>query len=265
MNISSRLHEDAVAGDLIGWRRNGMQIHLIGGGAPDDDDQDDGDDTGDDDSSDDDTEDLFDQDDGGDDGDDDDGDDDKGEKVTLSKAALTKLITDEANKVADRRINQALEKRDRKTREDKRRSSSRGSGTGRDAGPSPADLREARLVYRDFIGDEIKFVGNEERSYAADLAAALLRDKLAEGADIEDAGQAVARDVATRVVALRKTYQQATIRTLQRTGALAKDFKAGTQPKRGPATRGVTADFKSGADRARALHPDRFPDQQKAN
>jgi hypothetical protein len=263
----------AHAGDVIGHRADGRPIYLIGGGAPDDGDGDDGGDDGGDGGDDD----LIgggggDGDDGGDDGDNgDDGDgDDDDEKLT---PALKALISKEANRIADKRINQALAKRG--NRRAGRRDNADDDGDGDDdkggnggkpkgkqeTGPTSADLREARLVYRDFVRDEIEFIDNDERAFAADLAQGMLRDRLADHEDVEEAGEAVATEVAKRVRTLRANYQKATIAGLKRRGVLPKDWKStdkGGQQKRGPASRGTQAALDEGARRAQQVRPGRF-------
>lgn len=249
-------YKDAAPGDIIGWWRHGA-IRLLGGGAPDDDHEGDGDGEGHDDDDDggdgEDHDSLFDGDEG-----DDDGDGGGGDDLT---PAMQAAIEREANRIADRRINQILSDRDRD-----RRGSTRDRDRDRDDEETRSGrvrvrdsaLREARLAYREYVGDEVKFVSREERAYAADLAAGLLRDRLAAGEDVEDAGRAVARDVAGRVQALRRTYERGVIDRLKSRGHLPGDFKVKSQPKRSEDKPGPGSTFKKGEERAREQFPERF-------
>jgi hypothetical protein len=252
--------ESALPGEVIGYWKGGRPIFLAGGAAEDDDDDDNGD--------------LFDEDDDksdDEDKDDDSTDDDAGdsdEDKPLTRAQISKMVEKEANRIADRRINQALRKqRQRRGNQggskDDRDDSDKGTSGGRVAS---TDVREARAVYRDEVRDVIRFVSDDERALAGDIASGLLRERLREGDDPDEAGEAVAREVADRVKGLRRTYQQATIRRLQSMGHLPREFDVRKQPARGQSGGTATAgsQWAKGEERAKQMFGDRLPQSDAA-
>lgn len=128
------------------------------------------------------------------------------------------------------------------------------------AGPSEADVREARLVYREYVGDEIKFLGTVEREHASTVAQALLRERIGRGDDPDRAGREVAREVASTVKALRQHYEQQTVAALKRRGLLPDDGRGpGQQPVPGTAAPGAQSGFAAGQAKAAALFAERMP------
>jgi hypothetical protein len=255
--------ESALPGEVIGYWKGGRPIFLAGGAAPDGDDDDDGD--------------LFDDDndsDGSDDGDGDDestdGDDDAGDgdDKPLTRAQISKMVAKEANRIADRRINQALRKQWGRRGNQGRSTDDRGDSDKDTSGGRVAstDVREARAVYRDEVRDVIRFVSDDERALAGDIASGLLRERLREGDEPDEAGEAVAREVADRVKGLRRTYQSATIRRLQSLGHLPKDFDVRKQPARGQSggSASATSSWAKGEARAKEMFGDRLPQSEAA-
>lgn len=251
-------HENARPGDVIGYWRHGP-IHLIGGGAPDDDgdddDQggDDGDGDGDGDTG------LLD-DEGDQNGDDGDGGDDDGGSGASLTPEMRDLIAREANRIADRRINQ-IQERERRggSKKAAAKSRRRDDGDGDDQGAGEPELREARLVYREYVGDQIRFMSDDERAMGMDLARALLPGVLAEVGDVEEAGRRVATQVTERVRGTRKSYEKLIIGRLKQSGALPKDWRASQQPRRGADRPGDQSQYAKGAQKAVEMFGDRSP------
>jgi hypothetical protein len=250
--------ESALPGEVIGYWKGGRPIFLAGGAAEDDDD----------------TGDLFDEDD--DKSDDEDKDDDStddedagdGDDKPLTRAQISKMVEKEANRIADRRINQALRKQRQRRgtqgrSKDDRDDSDKDTSGGRAAS---TDVREARAVYREEVRDVIRFVSDDERALAGDIASGLLRERLREGDEPDEAGEAVAREVADRVKGLRRTYQSATIRRLQSLGHLPKDFDVRKQPARGQSggSASATSSWAKGEARAKEMFGDRLPQSEAA-
>jgi hypothetical protein len=83
-----------------------------------------------------------------------------------------------------------------------------------------ADLREARMVYREFVNESVKFLGPEERALAADLSAAQLQQAVTGGMDPDTAGRHVAAEVSKRIKDARGMYETSVVNALRRTGQL---------------------------------------------
>lgn len=115
--------------------------------------------------------------------------------------------------------------------------------------------REARLAYKEFIGDRIKFQSAEERAAASELALGLIAAEIAKGADNEDEiGEVVAEKVATRILGLRRHYDTRTKAQLRTQGLLPEQ-----RTQRGTAARTsapqVKSEYGKGSALARARHP----------
>lgn len=87
-------------------------------------------------------------------------------------------------------------------------------------GPSDADQREARMAATAYLGDQIQFGSADERAMAVDLTASLIPAQLALGFTPNQAGLAVAQQVAQRVTALRRSYEDQAVRALRGRGLL---------------------------------------------
>lgn len=87
-------------------------------------------------------------------------------------------------------------------------------------GPSEADMREARMAAREYLGDRITFGSEAERAMAVDLTAALIPTQLLMGMTPNQAAQNVAQTVADRVGSLRRTYEDQAVRALRSRGLL---------------------------------------------
>lgn len=99
-------------------------------------------------------------------------------------------------------------------------------------GPSTAELGEARMAFRLYLGDRIALGSETERAVASDLAAGLLPQHLSTGMYPDAAARLVAAEVATRITDLRRGYEETMIRSLRQRGLLneAPQAPAGMQP-----------------------------------
>lgn len=201
---------------------------------------------------------------GGDDGgkgdDDKTGDEGKGgddDKAPLTKADLPGLIksmtdaaVDAANRVADKRINQVLDKKGAAGgSDDGKGGDDKGAAQGA-SGPDAAQVRGARLAFRDYIDTEMGgYLGNEERAFVNDLGKATITG-LAEIDDEDQVGRQVAASVAQQVKGLRKFYEQRTKAALKRKGLLKDSDKGGQAEQSGAGGVGPKTELDRGAAKA---------------
>lgn len=151
----------------------------------------------------------------------------------------------------DRRVNAVL-KEVRGTPNGRRRDRQERGGQGRDREPV-ADVRGARSAFRDYVGDEVSFIGPEERRFATALGSALIAQRALNGFDDEDVvGAEVAAEVAKQVKSLRSFYETRTKTALRKRGLLAE--KSGTSGTGGSKGSSPQQEFKKGAALAAARH-----------
>jgi hypothetical protein len=125
---------------------------------------------------------------------------------------------------------------------------------------SASDLRAARLAFREYVGDEVKFISAEERAFAMDLGSALLVQQAQHGIDDEDrAGRTVAAEVAKKVKDLRKHYEDRTVAALRRRGVLTDQQTGGghqqSRQQSGGGQVGEQSAFSKGAEIAARVRP----------
>lgn len=140
------------------------------------------------------------------------------------------------------------------------------------AGPviDPADLREARSVCREAVGDAIKFVDPKERELAASLSASLLQSALHGGGAPDQVGAQVATQVVEQIKGIRGVYEAATLAALRNRGVPVDT--PGTQqrlaglPVPGYATGqpNAAASYQAGEQRAAQILPGRTVAGQQA-
>jgi hypothetical protein len=132
------------------------------------------------------------------------------------------------------------------------------------SGPSPLDLQEARSVYRDFVGDQVTFLGPQEREFAQALASAEIASRIAAGERPESAGREAAGKVAGTVRELRDMYEKATVEALRKRGQLlqAAGGAPGAQPVPGQPQPGAGQGWSAGQERARQMYANRLPQTQ---
>lgn len=191
-------------------------------------------------------------------------DDDKKSDPPLTKADLTDVVTAavaEANRVADRRINEVLDKRLGKDGEKGKAKDDDDTSTADTAAALGSLQREARLSFKEYLdGEDITFLGNEERTFAADLGKALIESRR-EIDDAEIVGREVAKVVAEQVRGLRKFYEKATKNALKRRGLLKDDGKGQQAAASGTGGVGTGSDMDKGAAKAAAM----FGGEKKAS
>lgn len=200
-----------------------------------------------------------------DDSDDEDGDEDddtdEDEKSKGKKKYVTREDLDAAmQKVGDRLVNTVLkEVRGGDLRRQQNRGTAGDKGQKQEQKAPVADVRGARLAFRDYLSDEAKFTSREERRFAMDLGQAMIRARALDGFEDEDkVGREVAEEVAEQVTSLRKHYQRSTIARLRSRGLLApkKDGKSGQSGQGTTGGSGATtgSQFTEGAELAKTRH-----------
>ena len=233
-------------------RRNRDESHEDGAGRDDDQQQrtdeadpvgdNDGDDDGDDDLLDDDADDL-------DDGEDGDLDDDDPMDEVVDE--VSRRLEGKIASMFDRRVNAVLKE-------------IRGHGRGgnkrterhrdRDDRTSTSDVRGARLAFREELSDQVRFISAEERRFAQDLGRSLIEARALTGFEDEDeVGREVADEVAERVVAMRRHYQQRTRQALVKRGLLEDKTTGSPAPGRGK-KKSIESEYKDGASLAARRH-----------
>lgn len=129
----------------------------------------------------------------------------------------------------DRRINGALNKRNRKTGDDDQDDKQKGA-------PVVADVRSARLSFREAVTEEIRFISPEERQFGVEYGRLLIAAEAAKGFEDPDlVGEAAAVKVAEKLKELRKYYSNRTRAVLKQQGAL-KEQKDGQSNDGGTST-----------------------------
>ena len=163
--------------------------------------------------------------------------------IQTAMPAIMQGVTSEI----DRRINSALGKRNRNNgnqqQNDQQQNDSQGGGT---VGASPAEIRGARLSFREYLPGEIKLLSSEERKLANEYGGHLINARAAQGFDDDDqVGREVAEATAKFLKGARNLYSTRTKRLLEKNGAL-KDQPGGQSGNPG----GGSTDVKNAAQAA---------------
>lgn len=211
---------------------------------------------------------------GGKSGDDDgkgkDGDDGKGDDddAPLTLANLKPLLDDvvtkaveAADRQADKRINQVLDKR--QGGDDGKGGKAKDDGDDKvvQSGPAADVVRSTRLAFKEYMDEGIQFLGNEERAFARDLGHSMIAG-LSEISDEDATGRDVAEKVAAQVQAMRKFYETRTKAALKRRGLLKESDKGSGQPAAsGSGGVGTGSEYDKGAAKA----ADKFGTKTPAN
>ena len=119
-----------------------------------------------------------------------------------------------------------------------------------------ADYREARAVYRDTVGDLVKFQSVDERQTAAMLAQAFITQRITAGDEDEDEiGENAAKYASKKILELRKQAEERVKANLRRQGILPdqKGGQGGTEGRAGAP--GVRSELKKGAAVAERRYP----------
>jgi hypothetical protein len=202
-------------------------------------------------------------------GDEDDDDDDDDEdsagggdiaaQIQAGIAAALPQISRQFQSEMDRRINSALNKGGRKPAS-KDDDDNEQQDSSRQA-PPKADVRGARLAFREILPDSIKLLGDDERALANDFGQNLIRARALQGFDDEEqVGREVAAETATFLRKARDLYSSRTKRALERSGALV--AQGGGQSPGGqtpPST--VAAAYDAAQKKDRELFPERYAQQ----
>lgn len=155
-------------------------------------------------------------------------------------ASIEERLSERFDAVADRRVNAIL-------KEIRKQTKPADQPQQEQAPPKPAepsvDVRAARLTFKEYLTDEVTFIGAEERKFAMDLGAALIGSRAADSDDEETLGRDVAGQVATQVKAMRRYYEGRTMDALRRRGALK---PTEGQPPNGPTTVGGQSEWAKG-------------------
>jgi hypothetical protein len=137
-----------------------------------------------------------------------------------------------------------------------------GQPAGSQSAPSASNLQEGRSAYREFVNDEVKFLGPAERELAQSISGVLLAERIGQGESPERAGRAVARDVATQIKAIRSMYESQVLGALAARGVQLPAV-GGQQPLQpGQASQqlaGQASGFATGAAKAQEMYRNRQP------
>lgn len=137
-------------------------------------------------------------------------------------------------------------------------------------GPDAGDIREARSSYREYVADELKFLGSQERSMARTIAESRITTALARGGDPDSVGREVAESVAQEIKGLREFYEGRVINALRRNGTLPQNNGSQQQAQPGQGQGGVGAgspagqagtSWAKGQSKANEMFANRFPQQ----
>ena len=160
-------------------------------------------------------------------------------------AKIEERLGERFDAVADRRVNAILKevrKRNPKSEAEKPVPAAVDSGV---------DVRAARLTFKEYLSDDVQFIGSEERKFAMDLGAALIGARARDADDEEQLGREVADEVAGQVKGLRQYYEARTLDALRRRGALKSQ---GGQPPKGPGSVGGQSEWAKGAALAEEMY-----------
>lgn len=198
-------------------------------------------------------------------GDDDgDGEDSNDVAAQVRKALQDFLptIQDQTTREIDRRVNSALKK-------------VRGSGKPNDdeddddadkGGKAPrqaqADVRGARIAFREYLPEKIRFLSPEEKAMATEFGLTQINAAAAKGFDDEDeTGRQIAESTVAFIKKARSYYSGRTKKALEKQGALRKDDSGqnvyGTKPPGSTQTA-----FDRAAAKDRELFPHRYANQK---
>jgi hypothetical protein len=122
---------------------------------------------------------------------------------------------------------------------------------------SNADLREARMVYREYVNESLQFLGPQERALAQDLSQAQLLSAVQSGMDPDTAGRHVASQVTSRITEARGMYEQSVLNALRRSGQLTEGGGGSSSVRQGQqVSAGRTPDTASSFAKGAAMAAD---------
>lgn len=192
------------------------------------------------------------------DDDSDDGDSaDIGDRIERAIAAALPQIQKGFQSEMDRRINSALNRTRKPAGKGGDNDEDEDSGNGRQA--AAANVRGARIAFREYLPDSIRLLSSAERELANEFGQSLIQARAVRGFDDEDqVGQEVATATAEFLKKARDLYSSRTKRILQKQGAL-KDQDGGQSAHGGDRKPDGMADAYAAAEKKdRELHPERY-------
>lgn len=171
--------------------------------------------------------------------------------VTAQMGAINRQFQAEM----DRRINSALSKGGRKPA--KKDDDEEGEQVTGQAGTA-SDVRGARLAFREYLPESIRFLSSEERALANEFGQNMIRARAHAGFEDEDeAGREVAVATAEFLKKSRSLYSSMTKRALEKQGALIAQG-GGQAPGGKIPPNGVAASFEAAEKKDRELFPERY-------
>lgn len=213
---------------------------------------------------------------GADSGEDEDDDDDSGaegsgggngdiqSQIASAVAAAVKKVEAKFNAETDRRVNQALAKQRKKLGVDDEEEDEDDGGKpkSRRKETPVADVRSARLAFRESLPEQIKILGPDERQLATEIGQALIRSRGFEGFDdADEVGEEVAAQTAELLKKARKFYSDRTKRVLEKSGAL-KEQPSGQSGNGSGQPDTVANAYEAAKKRDMQLFPERYQNQQ---
>jgi hypothetical protein len=196
------------------------------------------------------------------DDDDDDGDGTGGDagsiqaQIEAGIAAALPQIQKSFQSEMDRRINSALNRGGRKPAD--KGGDEENDDKGGQKVPA-ANVRGARIAFREYLPESIRLLSSEERSLANEFGQSLIQARALRGFDDEDeVGQEVATATAEFLKKARDLYSSRTKRILQQQGALKEqaDGQSAHGGDRKPDA--MTDAFAAAEKKDRELHPQRY-------
>lgn len=219
------------------------------------------------DEDDDDVDDTDDGNDGGGDGDD--GDEGSGDVVKRMERLMERKLQEQRDALnagfqreMDRRINSALGKVRKGQKQDRNDEGNDDGDTSSESRPVVADVRGARLAFRDYLPGEIRFLSPEEKQMATDFGLNLIRAQALKGFDDEDeAGREAAKATAAFLKKARGYYSGRTKKALEKQGVLKQEGSGQTYSS---APNGKVQDaFERAKAKDRQLFPERYANEKK--
>lgn len=126
-------------------------------------------------------------------------------------------------------------------------------------GATSAQVRGARVAFREYLPDEIKILGTEEREIANELGLALIGSAARKPIDDDDElGEDVAKKVAAILKKARSFYSARTQAVLQRQGVVTPPANQGQSSNPGAGADTYAKSNQTALEKDRELFPDRY-------
>lgn len=206
--------------------------------------------------------------DGDDDGDGDGGQQSIEQQIQAGIRAALPTITQTFQSEMDRRINSAINKVTRKNGTKKQQNDDDSDEQQQQTEVQPvADVRGARIAFREYLPMELKTFSSEEQALATEFGQSRIRALALQGFDDEDdAGRQAAQETAEFIKKARALYSKRTKAVLKRQGVLVETPGQSGGQTPGGGTK-PPADLASAVEAARKkdmeLFPHRYANQQQ--